>query len=542
MLDDALRITWASPALDRALGDAAPALLGRSLLDSVHPDDAPALAAVLPVAGTAPATDAAAGGLLILRLPDAAGEWRYLEARISDLRHVPDVGAVVLHCRDMTERYAREQALQSVAYTDPMTGLPNRAGALRAMQQAVAEPDGPVTLLIIELDGLAAARENAGREIVSTVVAEVGRRLRATVRGEDVVARMGGGAFAVLTHGDDADTDRLAARCLSVVEQPILTPAGIVDLTAGVGVVTLEPGLGVETLLGRGDLAVRAAHEAGPGSAQRYREDLGEAEARREQLRTDLRSARAREELFLLFQPIVSLGEQRITGVEAQLRWRHATLGEIPPAEFLPLAERAGLIGELARWAIEEVAAAAAHLPEGTAPQLGLKLPDGYMATGAVVTDVQHALRTSGLSAERLVLQVGAQAVMSEDERTGLDISTLRLMGVHVALEGFGSGTSALGHLTRLPIDILKLDRSLITRIDRDSQSRALCESLVGIGRALGLEVVADGVETPAQLAALCGFGCGFAQGFLLARPMPLAELLVTLSAGVLWPGLVGSR
>jgi EAL domain-containing protein (putative c-di-GMP-specific phosphodiesterase class I) len=197
------------------------------------------------------------------------------------------------------------------------------------------------------------------------------------------------------------------------------------------------------------------------------------------------------------------------------------------------------------RWAVEETACAVAGLPERKDPlRVGLKIPFGYLATGSLVSDVEQALERSGLAPERLVLQISAPAVTSEDERIGLDVASLRLMGVHVALDGFGSGSSALAHLTRLPIDILRLDRSMISRIDRDPQSRALCESIVGIGRALGLDVVADGVETPAQLAALCGFGVGFAQGFLIARPLPLAGFLALLAdrAGSLWPGLVGSR
>jgi diguanylate cyclase (GGDEF)-like protein/PAS domain S-box-containing protein len=544
ILDDDLRISWTSEALQRALGSAAPGLLGRPLLEAVHPEDMASLAAALPTRAAdgpeLPATEPVA--LLLLRLQDDAGIWRYLEAGVSDLRGVADVGAVVLHCRDMTERHAREQALLGVAYTDPMTGLPNRAGALRALQQAVTEPaEGPVTLLTVELDGLAAVSENAGRQVLDSVVAEVARRLRATVRGEDVVACTGSGAFAVLAQGDDADVDRLASRCLSVVEQPILTPAGIIDLTAGVGVVPITVGLAVETVLARGDLAVRAAHQAGPGSAQRYRPALGEAAARREQLRGDLRGAAARGELFLLFQPIVWLEERRITGIEVQLHWRHGTLGEIPPEEFIPLAERAGLIGDLVRWALGEATTVAAALPEEAgALRFGLKVPGGYLEAGTSVADVEQALSRAGLPPERLVLQI----LPPEDERTVLDLSTLRLMGVHVALDGFGNSSSALADLTRLPIDILRLDRSLITRIDRDPQSRALCESVVGIGRALGLDVVADGVETPAQLAALCGFGCGFAQGFLIARAMPPAGLHAMLrdGAGQLWPGLVGSR
>jgi diguanylate cyclase (GGDEF)-like protein/PAS domain S-box-containing protein len=534
ILDDALRISWTSPTLGRALGESAADLTGRAILDSVHPDDAPALAAVLTVDDAAEEDAPLGAGLLTLRLRDAAGEWRYLEAGVSDLRHAPDVGAVVLHCRDMTERHAREQALQSIAYTDPMTGLPNRAGVLQALEERVsAAGHGPSSLLLIALDGLDPARENAGRENVTEVVAEIGRRLRATVRGEDVVARMGGGAFAVLTHGADEDAERLAARCLSVVEQPILTPVGLIELTAAVGIVALDEGIDVDALLERADLAVRAARAAGQGCVARFTAALGEAAARRERLRSDLQGACARAEMFLMMQPIVSLAEERITGLEAQLHWRHPDLGEIPPAEFLELAERSGLIGQVIRWALAEATMIAAGLPSTGEPlRIGFKVPAGYAATGTLVADVEHALTLSGLSPERLVLQVSSETATGGDDRTGLDISSLRLMGVHVALDGFGSGSSALAHLTQLPIDIVRLDRSLITRIDRDPQSRALCESIAGIARALNLDVVAEGVETPAQLAALAGFGCGFAQGFLISRPVLPAQLAPMLTAG----------
>ena len=544
VLDDDLRISWTSGALERALGPDSGELIGRPLLEAVHPDDAPILADVLRAPeGAVETTDASPGrGLLLVRLPGAAGEWRYLEAGVSDLRADADVGAVVLHCRDMTERHARELALQSVAYTDPMTGLPNRAGLLRTLQAELAAAAGRATLLLICLDGVPEARENAGREVVTTVVADIGRRLRATVRDGDTVARMGGGAFAVLSHGRDAEADRLAARCLSVVEQPFVTAGGLLELTASVGLASLEAGLGVEDLLARADLAVREAQTTGTGCAARYGPALGEAAAREDELRTALQGARARDELFLMVQPIVYLDEERITGLEAQLRWRHPDLGEIPPAEFIPLAERSGLIGEVVRWGLEAATAMAAGLPAGELQlRVGFKVPTGYVATGTLVADVEHALRSSGLAPERLVLQVTTSTAGAEDERTALDVTSLRLMGVHVALDGFGSGMSALAHLTRLPIDIVRLDRSLITRIDRDPQSRALCESIVGIARALNLDVVAEGVETPAQLSALVGFGCGFAQGFLISRPLSVGGLTTLLAegSGSLLPGFV---
>jgi diguanylate cyclase (GGDEF)-like protein/PAS domain S-box-containing protein len=543
ILDAELRVTAATAALARVLGSAADDLVGRPLLEVVHPEDRAGLAAALPDSVESDA--ALADGLLLLRFRDAEDEWRPFEAATTDLRSDPDVGAVVLHCRDMTERHAREQALLSVAYIDPMTALPNRAGFLRALEQQLDRGD-PVdeesVLMTVEIDGVSAARQQVGREVVTAVMGEVASRLRATVRGGDVVARLGGGAFAVLSHGEPGEAERLASRLLSIVEQPLVTAEGLVELTASIGLVTVD-GDSVDALFQRADLAVRAAREAGPGSARRYEPSLGEAADRREQLRTALQSARSGDQLFLMYQPILSLADQRITGLEAQLRWRHPELGEVPPGEFLPLAERAGLLGDLMRWALREAAATVVALAAGEEPmRIGLKVPAGYVATGTLVPDVEDVLRRSELDPQRLVLQIGSATMAADDERTGLDVTTLRLMGVHVALEGFGSADSALAHLTRWPIDIVKIDRSLITRIDRDPQSRALCESVIGIGRALGLDIVAEGVETPAQLAALSGFGCAFAQGFHIARPVVgsgLPALLVESAAG---PGLVGTR
>jgi diguanylate cyclase (GGDEF)-like protein/PAS domain S-box-containing protein len=547
ILDPQLRITAATAALGRVLGAGAHDLVGRPLLDAVHPEDRATLAGALP--DSVETHDELAAGLLLLRLCDADGVWRPFEASTTDLRNDPDVGSVVLHCRDMTERLSREQALLSVAYTDPMTGLPNRAGFLRELEVQLDRGD-PVDeesiLMTIELDGVSAARQQVGREMVTTVMAEISGRLRATVRATDVVARLGGGAFAVLSHGEPGEAERLASRLLSVVEQPLLTAEGVVELTACIGLVTVD-GDSVDELFQRADLAVRAARDTGPGSARRYDASLGEAADRRDRIRAALQSAECGDQLFLLFQPIMSLADQRITGLEAQLRWRHPELGEVPPAEFLPVAERSGVIGNLMRWALREAIGVAATLtpaPGADEPlRIGLKIPTGYAVTGTLVPDVEEALRRSDMSPERLVLQISSPTVAVDDERTGLDVTSLRLMGVHVALEGFGSADSALSHLTRWPIDIVKIDRALITRIDRDPQSRALCESVIGIGRALGLDVVAEGVETPAQLAALSSFGCSFAQGFHIARAVAGTGLPALLAQSAeTGTGLVGSR
>jgi EAL domain-containing protein (putative c-di-GMP-specific phosphodiesterase class I) len=319
----------------------------------------------------------------------------------------------------------------------------------------------------------------------------------------------------------------------------------VLDLTASVGVAPVEPGTSGDELQGRAELAVRAARAAGPGRSARYSPVLGEAAARRDRLRADLEGAVARGELSLVLQPVVSLRDQRVTGLEALLRWRHPELGEVLPAEFVPIAERAGLIGGLQRWVLAEATGAIAALPAGDHPvRVCVNLSTAYLTGGTVVADVEAALRSSGLTPERLVLEVTEDAVCSEQRSVALDVETLRLMGVHVALDDFGTGRSALASLSRLPLDVLKLDGALTTRIDRDRHALALCRSIVTIAHALGLTVVAEEVETPAQLSSLCGIGCDSAQGFLLARPMDRAGLggLLRESGGQLWPGLVGSR
>ncbi len=542
ILDGRLRVTWTSPTLGTTLGSAAAVPVGADLLELVHPDDA------LPVARALQPTtaDATPPGVLGLRLRHADGTWRHLEASLSDLRSDTVVGAVVLHCRDTTERVARERALEQVAFTDPVTGLLNRAGCERRLEQALAEAGTTCrSLLLIELDGLDEVREDAGRDVVTAVLVEVGRRLRATVRGADAVTRVGGGAFAVLAEGAPQAVDLLADRCLSVIEQPLDTAAGLFDLSASIGVVDLGAAESVTDLMTRAELAVRAAAATGTGTALRYRPALGSAAERRARLREDLPGAWDRDELSVLFQPVVSLGEQRVTGVEALLRWQHPELGEVPPAEFVPIAERAGVIGELQRWALETAAAAVLPLPHGVAPlRLGVNISASHVAARTLVRDVAAVLQSTGLAPERLILEITEATLMSEGEHVAVDIEALRLMGVHVALDDFGTGRSSLAHLTRLPIDILKLDHAFVLRVDRDPKARALCESVVSIAGALGLDVVAEGVETPAQLGALRAAGCGFAQGFLLARPMRLLDLVGVLDhgAGQLWPGLVGSR
>ncbi|MCZ2824024.1 MULTISPECIES: putative bifunctional diguanylate cyclase/phosphodiesterase [unclassified Modestobacter] len=537
ILDGDLRISWVAPAVEPA---GSPGLRGRSLPEVVHPEDAVEVAAWL----TGEGSGGVVLGLCSFRLADRTGAWRVFEAGVTDLRGDADVAALVLHCRDVTARLDRELELRSLAFVDPLTGLPNRAAQRLALAELLAgEDDGPTdaALLLVELHGLRAALENAGSEVVETTLTEVARRLRATVRGEDQVARIGTELFSVLAHGTGDELDRLAARCLAAIEAPIVTDAGIVDLSGAVGLVPLDPGLSEGQAVDRAELAVVAARAAGTGSVRRYRSELSAARDRREQLREDLVGARDRGELALAWQPIVALDDQRVTGVEALLRWQHPVYGEVPPEEFLPVAERAGLVVDLQRWVLREATAAALTLPRsGVALKLAVNVSAAHLAAGTLVGDVTAALRDSGLPPERLVVEIAESSL--EVGALADDVAALRLMGVRLALDDFGSGRSSLPALGRLPIDIIKLDRSLLSRVDRDPYSRAVCQAVVALAATLGIDVVAEGVETTSQLTALRALGCGYAQGFLLARPIGLAGLVQLLESdtGRLWPGVAG--
>jgi diguanylate cyclase (GGDEF)-like protein len=550
ILDNGLRITWAAPSLHPPADG--PALTGRPLTEAVHPEDAEAVQLWLTGATTpgAELSPTAPAGLRSFRLQDGAGEWRVLEAGVSDLRDDADVGALVLHCRDVTARLDREHELSSLAFTDALTGLPNRAAQRVVTDGLLAELAAPgpagdgledVSLLLIEVQGLAEAREHAGRGVVDVALVEVARRLRATVRAEDQVARIGAEVFGVLAHGRGDEPDRVAARCLSVIEAPITTEAGIVDLTAAVGLAPLSAGLTERSVVDRAELALLDARTAGAGSVRRYRAELTAARDRREQLRRDLVGARERGELGLVWQPIVALADHRVTGVEALLRWQHPELGDVPPDEFLPLAERAGLVVDLQRWVLHAATAAAVTLPaNGVELKLGVNVSAQHVNAGTLVGDVSSALRESGLSPERLVVEIAESALTAE--HVADDVTALRLMGVHLALDDFGRGASSLPGLGRLPVDIIKLDRTLLARVDRDPYTRAICEAVVALGSALSIDVVAEGVETASQLGVLQALGCGFAQGFLLSRPVTVSGLVQLLEAqeGVLWPGIVG--
>jgi diguanylate cyclase (GGDEF)-like protein len=447
----------------------------------------------------------------------------------------------VLHLRDVDDRRTSERELARLAYTDYLTGLPNRARLMAALGAARSRAgDGePACLLLLDLDGFKAVNDIAGHEAGDHLLVEVADRLRATVRDRDLVARLGGDEFTVLVRAGVGEATALAERIvteLAGVHRSVPVPGGdpelVFDVSCSIGLAELHPADDVATTIRHADLALRAAKAAGKSCVRRHGEAADSITGRRTRLARDLPDALSHGQLRLVYQPVVGTAERRVMGLEALLRWDHPELGEVPPEEFVPLAEDDGLIVPLERWVLEQATAELAGLlRQGRDLQLGVNVSVRHLQSGTLVPDVTAALGRAGVPPGRLMLEVTESLFLGEPDRADTDLQTLHDLGCVVSLDDFGKGYSTFAHLARLPVDVLKMDRDFLARVEDDPRSAALVRSVVELGRRLSIDVVAEGVETPGQLAALRDMGCRYLQGFLLGRPTPPADLLAVIDA-----------
>jgi PAS domain S-box-containing protein len=520
ILDEELRVRWVSPAITDLLGLDPASTVGLPLIDAVHPDDAAALLAAL----AATETDAD-GKTCTARIRHVDRRYRLIQARIRDLRSDPDVGAIVLYCRDVTPARRQPAAgsdLSTFSTIDPGSGLPNRSALTHRLAAILRDPaESPTSLVVLGVDGLP---EGDSGEVLRELTGRFSRVLRA----DDWLARAAIREFAVLIHGSTAEAEVVAARLVAAVE-PLPTGSGIIRLTAAAGVSPLGPDLDGGEALRRGDLALRSARAAGPGRVRRHSDALRITRHREEALRADLDRALDDDQLHLVYQPIVDLALHRTVSVEALLRWQHPIYGEVSPAEFVPLAEESALITELGRWVLHQATATVAALPYADLC-VAVNVSARHVRSGELLPDVLAALGSSGLASTRLVLEI-TESVLLADEHVTEDLAALRRMGVRIAVDDFGTGWSSLAYLVGLPIDVLKMDRQFLTDVENDPQRRALCSSVLHLGTSLGLSVVVEGVETQAELQLLRDMGHRYLQGYLLARPMAAEALARRLPA-----------
>ncbi|GAB1694029.1 putative bifunctional diguanylate cyclase/phosphodiesterase [Krasilnikovia sp. M28-CT-15] len=424
----------------------------------------------------------------------------------------------------------REAHFRELAHTDPLTGLANRRGLLRALREQ--EVSGrPRVLIGIDLDGFKNVNDMRGHDVGDDVLAQVGVRLRANLLPGDVAARLGGDEFAVLMTANPDEAMLAAKRLLAVLGEPYEVGDASVFLSASVGVAG-RPGPGDTGALMRDtDLALRYAKQRGKNRVERYQKRYDELLRRHSVLETELRHAIARDQLRLVFQPVVALPSMRIVGAEALLRWYHPELGAVRPDEFIPVAEESGLINRLGAWVLQQSCRQLSRwLAAGHDVWVSVNLSPRELHAADYAGQVADALEEHGVPAQRLVLEVTEHAVATDMDELIARLGELRATGVRIALDDFGAGYSSLGQLRNLPVDILKIDHALVAEPEsRTGMAAPLVDVVVRLGHRLGLEVLAEGIGTPAQRAVVEDAGCRLGQGSLFGWGVPAEHLEVQL-------------
>ncbi len=433
---------------------------------------------------------------------------------------------------DISERKAAEEEINHLAHFDVLTDLPNRANLQGRLEQALAsarrEGGEPVAVMFLDLDRFKNINDTLGHHVGDVLLLEVAHRLAASVRESDVVARLGGDEFVVLLTGiGGAAVARVADKILDALAQPYRIEGHQLYSTTSIGIAVF-PGDGdsVAMLMQNADVAMYHAKAAGRNNVQFFTASLNAAARDRRELENDLHLALRRQEFILHYQPQVS-GERQVLGAEALLRWQHPVYGLVSPLKFIPMAEDTGLILPIGQWVLET---ACAQLKAWSADlqtrslQLAVNVSPRQFRQADFVEQVQALLLRSGIDPALLKLELTESLVLDNVADTIEKMNAIKLLGVKFSMDDFGTGYSSLSYLTRLPLDQLKIDRSFVTQLPGNQSDAIIAQTIVTMGRSLGLNVIAEGVESEAQKAFLESHGCHAYQGFLFSRPLPVAE------------------
>ncbi|HWL35162.1 MAG TPA: EAL domain-containing protein [Frankiaceae bacterium] len=528
-------IRFISPAVYRVFGYHPDDLVGTRLIALVHPEDVDRVKAEVGAAVAQPGPPC----LVHCRYRKADGEWLHVEAMLSnDLDH-PHIAGLVFNTRDVSERKQLERQLTHQAFHDPLTGLANRALFRDRVQHALAlrsRSHEQIAVLFLDLDGFKAINDSLGHSVGDRLLEAVSSRLKQVVRPGDTVARLGGDEFAVLLE-DSAGivaAQQVAARFIEEMHSAFSLSGHEVFVGASVGVAASTDELDADALLRNADLAMYRAKAMGKNRCEVFEPDMHAAALDRMAIENDLRYAVVRDELVLHYQPVVELATGRVVGVEALLRWNHPTRGLVSPLDFINVAEESGLIVPVGRWVLTEACRQVARWRRdlGLPLKLSVNISARQLSAPRLAEHVAKTLRTTGVDPGDLVLEITESMLVDDAERTIAKLHLLRELGVQLAIDDFGTGYSSLNYLRRLPVDVLKIDRSFVSGIGTESELTSLTAAIVGIGRDLGLDTVAEGIEEPGQLDALRAMGCVLGQGFLYARPLPAGELAALLARG----------
>lgn len=515
-------VDYVSPSVDRVLSYTFDDIAGLSLASLVHPEDALSFAERLRELASRPGE----ADTIEMRLRDSKEQWRWIEAVGTNLLHLSSVNGIVLNARDVSTRKSLEQQLTRLAFEDPLTGLANRVRFRERVDYALGHRrrvGRPVVILYLDVDDFKSINDSMGHDAGDKMLTILGQRLAETLRGSDTAARLGGDEFAVLldTLASPDEAVTVAEKLLTSLGAPMWVEGVRLSFSVSCGVAIASEGDDADSLLRNADIAMYKAKRTGKARLEIYETAMGNAARKRLSLRGDLERALELGELELHYQPIVSIFDGRPVSYEALLRWNHPIRGSVQPGEFIPLAEETGLILPIGRWVLHT---ACRDATDWDGASVSVNLSARQFESPDLIDDIIAALQMSDLPPERLTLEITETLSMRDSNASVERIEQMKQLGLKLAIDDFGTGYSSLAYLQRFDIDLLKIDRSFVQQMT-SPEGQELVRAVVTLGRALGLRVVAEGIETEEQRSTLSALGCDYGQGFLIARPMPLSKL-----------------
>ena len=538
-------VRYASPAVED-YGYPPGTLTGRRLLDFVHPEDRPAVLASVRLAlgGYAERAEGFDGlegsGRFPVRVRAADGTWRHVESTLLRYQAPGEPVQMLVTARDVSDQVALRQQVTHLTFHDGLTGLPNRAYVEERARDVLrdAAMAARAGVIFLDLDRFTAVNDSVGHGAGDLVLAQAARRLRAVVPVHDTVARWGSDEFAVLIEnaGSTQEVAEIAERlATTVAAEPFRVAGQQIALTASVGVAVADADPS-DLVLRNADVAMSRAKDAGGDRVEVYAAHMHADVVRRLEIVSDLQQAISNGELTLQFQPIVELATSRVTGAEALVRWWRGDQ-VVPPQEFLGPAEESGLIVPLGEWVLREACAQGAawrRSSGGSTWDVGVSVNVSarQITAPSFTARVAAILADTGLPPGALTVEVNERVLVEEDGLILERLAELHRLGVRMAIDDFGTGYASLAYLRQFPLDIIKIDPSFVAGLGHDDTLTLLTKTVVQVGRDLGLQVIAEGIEQPRQLIALREMGCGYGQGFLVARPMgaPGVEAMIRTS------------